>query len=426
MGGLASREWCRPAHAGRGTKTLALRLKVSAKTIRDKIMDTPFQEDFEEELKKQWERVSGGSETFTFAVRSSATAEDLSDASFAGQQETYLNVMGYEDLKYRVHLVFASLFTDRAISYSHDRGFEHEKVQLCATCQKMIRSETGAAGVMFSLDTESGFKDVVFVTSAWGLGETVVGGTVNPNEWHVFKPILTEGKNAIVSRTMGSKKCKMVYVKGGGTELVDITGEEQGTWSASDKEVEDLAVMAIKIEKHTAAPWTSSGPATVTTASSTSYRRPETVASQKKVGVIEDYKPHVPRRHHRSRAGHSGHHRLRRRHGEARTRRRVRCNLRRGRHRQDLQGPLEVREGPDGCRRASGGGHEDHVERRQSGVGLHLRPAAQRRHRPRVIRTRVARNRVPLIRLHAFRVPPPPSSLQVKPPCGLLGLEECP
>jgi pyruvate,water dikinase len=227
-----------------------LRLKVSGKTIRDKIMDTPFQEDFEEELKKQWERVSGGSETFSFAVRSSATAEDLSDASFAGQQEPYLNVMGYEDLKYRVHLVFASLFTDRAISYRHDRGFEHEKVQLCATCQKMVRSETGAAGVMFSLDTESGFKDVVFVTSAWGLGETVVGGTVNPNEWHVFKPTLTEGKNAIVSRTMGSKKRKMVYVKGGGTELVDITEEEQGTWSASDKEVEDLAVMAIRIEKH--------------------------------------------------------------------------------------------------------------------------------------------------------------------------------
>eukprot|EP00401_Gymnodinium_catenatum_P008344 CAMPEP_0117501578 /NCGR_PEP_ID=MMETSP0784-20121206/23372_1 /TAXON_ID=39447 /ORGANISM="" /LENGTH=294 /DNA_ID=CAMNT_0005296839 /DNA_START=24 /DNA_END=905 /DNA_ORIENTATION=- len=120
------------------------------KAIRDKIMETPFQPDFEAELKSQWERVSGGSDTFTFAVRSSATAEDLPDASFAGQQETYLNVMGYEDMKQKVHLVFASLFTDRAISYRHDRGFEHEKVQLCATCQKMVRSETGAAGVMFS------------------------------------------------------------------------------------------------------------------------------------------------------------------------------------------------------------------------------------------------------------------------------------
>merc|ERR1719210_716843 len=172
------------------------------KAIRDKIMDTPFQADFEADLKSQWERVSGGSDTFTFAVRSSATAEDLPEASFAGQQETYLNVMGYDDLKQKVHLVFASLFTDRAISYRHDRGFEHEKVQLCATCQKMVRSETGSAGVMFSLDTESGFDKVVFVTSAYGLGETVVGGTVNPDEWYVFKPTLAEGKKSIVARTM--------------------------------------------------------------------------------------------------------------------------------------------------------------------------------------------------------------------------------
>merc|ERR1711966_264987 len=123
-------------------------------------------------------------------------------------------------------------------------------VQLCATCQKMVRSETGAAGVMFSLDTESGFDKVVFVTSAWGLGETVVGGTVNPDEWYVFKPTLAEGKTAIVSRTMGSKKCKMVYIKGGGTELVDTKPEEQDKWSLVDSQVEDLAVMAVKIEKH--------------------------------------------------------------------------------------------------------------------------------------------------------------------------------
>merc|ERR1719327_932560 len=226
------------------------KLMTVGKAIRDKIMDTPFQKDFEDELKAQWQRVSGGSETFTFAVRSSATAEDLPDASFAGQQETYLNVMGYEDMKQKVHLVFASLFTDRAISYRHDRGFEHSKVQLCATCQKMVRSETGAAGVMFSLDTESGFRDIVFVTSAYGLGETVVGGTVNPDEWYVFKPTLAEGKNAIVSRTMGSKLIKMVYKEGGGTETVPTTAEEQKNWSATDQEVTDLAVMAVKIEKH--------------------------------------------------------------------------------------------------------------------------------------------------------------------------------
>jgi len=261
------------------------------KAVRDKIMDTPFQPDFEDELKKQWERVSGGSDTFTFAVRSSATAEDLPDASFAGQQETYLNVMGYEELKAKVHLVFASLFTDRAISYRHDRGFEHEKVQLCATCQKMVRSETGAAGVMFSLDTESGFKDVVFVTSAYGLGETVVGGTVNPDEWYVFKPTLAEGKQAIVSRTMGSKKVKMVYKAGGGSETVDTTPEEQECWSATDKEVMELAEMAVKIEKHYGRPmdieWARDGD------DGKLYivqARPETVASQKKVGILEEYK----------------------------------------------------------------------------------------------------------------------------------------
>mmetsp|Transcript_39734 Transcript_39734/g.86743 ORF Transcript_39734/g.86743 Transcript_39734/m.86743 type:complete len:904 (-) Transcript_39734:167-2878(-) len=261
------------------------------KAVRDKIMNTPFQPEFEAELRKQWERVSGGSDTFTFAVRSSATAEDLPDASFAGQQETYLNVMGYEELEAKVHLVFASLFTDRAISYRHDRGFEHQKVQLCATVQKMVRSETGSAGVMFSLDTESGFKDVVFVTSAYGLGETVVGGTVNPDEWYVFKPTLEQGKNAIVGRTMGSKKIKMVYKAGGGSELVPTTEEEQTSWSASDKEVSDLAEMAIKIEKHYGRPmdieWARDGD------DGKLYivqARPETVASQRKVGIIEEYK----------------------------------------------------------------------------------------------------------------------------------------
>ncbi|CAE7038752.1 ppsA [Symbiodinium natans] len=261
------------------------------KEIRDKIMDTPFQPNFEEELKSEWERVSGGDEKFTFAVRSSATAEDLPDASFAGQQETYLNVMGYADMKEKVHLVFASLFTDRAISYRHDRGFEHEKVQLCATCQKMVRSETGSAGVMFSLDTESGFKDVVFVTSAYGLGETVVGGTVNPDEWYVFKPTLAEGKKSIISRTMGSKLVKMVYKKGGGSETIDTSGEERESWSASDEEVNALAEMAVKIEKHYGRPmdieWARDGD------DGKLYivqARPETVASQKKVGVIEEYK----------------------------------------------------------------------------------------------------------------------------------------
>merc|ERR1712137_678672 len=213
-------------------------------------MKTPFQPDFEVELKRQWERVTGGSDTFKFAVRSSATAEDLPDASFAGQQETYLNVMGYEELRAKVHLVFASLFTDRAISYRHDRGFEHSKVQLCATCQKMVRSETGASGVIFTLDTESPFRDVVFITSAYGLGETVVGGTVNPDEFYVFKPTLEAGKDAVVSKTMGSKLVKMIYAKEGGSETIDTTVEESTSWSATDDEVTQLAKIAMKIEKH--------------------------------------------------------------------------------------------------------------------------------------------------------------------------------
>jgi len=194
-------------------------------------------------------------------------------------------------MKQKVHLVFASLFTDRAISYRHDRGFEHSKVQLCATCQKMVRSETGSAGVMFSLDTESGFRDVVFVTSAYGLGETVVGGTVNPDEWYVFKPTLAEGKTSIIARTMGSKLIKMVYKEGGGSETISTSTEEQQSWSASDKEVSDLAEMAVKIEKHYGRPmdieWARDGD------DGKLYivqARPETVASQKKVGVIEDYK----------------------------------------------------------------------------------------------------------------------------------------
>eukprot|EP00933_Yihiella_yeosuensis_P070209 TRINITY_DN778_c0_g1_i1.p1 TRINITY_DN778_c0_g1~~TRINITY_DN778_c0_g1_i1.p1 ORF type:complete len:904 (+),score=274.62 TRINITY_DN778_c0_g1_i1:80-2791(+) len=267
------------------------KLMAVGKKVRDKIMETPFQKDFEDDLRAQWERVSGGDEKFTFAVRSSATAEDLPDASFAGQQETYLNVMGYEDLKEKCHLVFASLFTDRAISYRHDRGFEHSKVQLCATCQKMVRSETGAAGVMFSLDTESGFDKVVFVTSAYGLGETVVGGTVNPDEWYVFKPTLAEGKNAIVARTMGSKLIKMVYKAGGGSETIDTSEAERSAWSATDKQVQDLAEMAVKIEKHYGRPmdieWARDGD------DGKLYivqARPETVASQRKAGVLEEYK----------------------------------------------------------------------------------------------------------------------------------------
>jgi len=266
------------------------KLQAVGKQVRQMVMNQPLQPAFEDDLKTQWERVSKGDEGFKVAVRSSATAEDLPDASFAGQQETYLNVSGYENLKERVHQCYASLFTDRAISYRHDKGFDHRLVQLCACVQKMVRSEEASAGVMFTLDTESGFQDVVFITSAWGLGETVVGGTVNPDEFYVFKPTLEAGKDAMVSKTMGSKLVKMIYSKGGGSETVDTTPEEQTAWSASDEEVAELGRIALKIEKHYGRPmdieWCKDAD------DQQLYivqARPETVASRQKKNVLETY-----------------------------------------------------------------------------------------------------------------------------------------
>eukprot|EP00468_Gymnochlora_sp_CCMP2014_P014160 CAMPEP_0167770422 /NCGR_PEP_ID=MMETSP0110_2-20121227/17921_1 /TAXON_ID=629695 /ORGANISM="Gymnochlora sp., Strain CCMP2014" /LENGTH=807 /DNA_ID=CAMNT_0007659619 /DNA_START=245 /DNA_END=2668 /DNA_ORIENTATION=+ len=267
------------------------KLMETGKYIRQKIMNTPFQPELEEAILKEYEKVTEGNENVALAVRSSATAEDLPDASFAGQQETYLNVRGKEDLFRRVKEVFASLFTDRAISYRHDRDFDHNKVALAATIQKMVRSETGSSGVMFSLDTETGFKDVVFVTSAWGLGETVVGGTVNPDEFYVSKPMLEKGKNSILSRTLGSKKVKMMYSDGGGTHLVETTDMERDRWSLTDDEIQDLAKMAVAIEKHYGFPvdveWAKDGD---TGKLYIVQARPETVASQKKANVREEFK----------------------------------------------------------------------------------------------------------------------------------------
>jgi len=224
------------------------------------------------------------------AVRSSATAEDLPDASFAGQQETFLNVSGYENLVEKVHECFASLFTDRAISYRHDKGFDHKSVQLCACVQKMVRSEEASAGVMFTLDTESGFRDVVFVTAAWGLGETVVGGTVNPDEFYVFKPTLEAGHDAVLSQNMGSKLVKMVYKPEGGSEVIDTTADERSTWAITKEEVTELAVMAMKIEKHYGRPmdieWckdADDGKLYIVQA------RPETVASREKADSITTF-----------------------------------------------------------------------------------------------------------------------------------------
>ncbi|CAK0862564.1 unnamed protein product [Prorocentrum cordatum] len=197
------------------------------KKVRQMIMDQPLQAEFEDELKRQWERVSQGNEGFRVTVRSSATAEDFPDASFAGQQETYPSVLVYENLKENVHQSYAPLVTDHAVSNRHEKGFDHRTVQLCACVQQMVRSEAASAGVMFTLDTEPGFQDAVFVTSAWGFGETVVGGTVNPDEFHVFEMTLRQGKEAVVSETMGSKLAKTVHAKEGGSKTTDTIPERR-------------------------------------------------------------------------------------------------------------------------------------------------------------------------------------------------------
>jgi len=189
----------------------------------------------------------------SFAVRSSATAEDLPDASFAGQQETFLNVSGIEDVLHKIREVFASLYNDRAISYRVHKGFAHAEVALSAGVQRMVRSDTGAAGVMFTLDTESGFPGVVFITSSYGLGETVVQGAVNPDEFYVFKETLAQGKKAIIRRSLGSKLIQMQFAPAGSkerVETVEVSPELRNRFSISDEDVTELAKYAVIIEKH--------------------------------------------------------------------------------------------------------------------------------------------------------------------------------
>ena len=184
------------------------------------------------------------------AVRSSATAEDLPDASFAGQQETFLNVRGLDDVARRIHEVFASLYNDRAISYRVHHGFEHADVALSAGVQLMVRSDIGAAGVMFTLDTESGYRGVVFITSSYGLGESVVQGAVNPDEYYMFKPSLEAGRPAMLRRNLGTKATRMVYAGSGGVTTEDTPEELRNAFSLTDAEAEALGRMAVTIEKH--------------------------------------------------------------------------------------------------------------------------------------------------------------------------------
>jgi pyruvate, water dikinase len=222
--------------------------------IRRWIKETPLQPRLNEEIRTAWQEMSGGHH-IEVAVRSSATAEDLPEASFAGQQETFLNVRGIDQVIERIHDVYASLFNDRAIAYRVHHGFEHLQVAISAGVQHMVRSDTGTSGVMFTLDTESGFRDVVFITASWGLGEMVVQGAVNPDEFYVFKPSLAAGKRAILRKTLGSKATRMVYGEDGlGTRVVDVPAGDRSRFCLSDRDIETLARHAVAIERHYGCP----------------------------------------------------------------------------------------------------------------------------------------------------------------------------
>ncbi|MFP8777663.1 phosphoenolpyruvate synthase [Hydrogenophaga sp. RWCD_12] len=232
-------------------------LAVAGAEIRAMVENQPFPADLEKAIREAFVTLVGGNDKATFAVRSSATAEDLPDASFAGQQETFLNVHGIDEVLHKMKEVFASLYNDRAISYRVHKGFAHADVALSAGVQRMVRSDTGAAGVMFTIDTESGFEDVVFITSSYGLGETVVQGAVNPDEFYVHKPMLKAGKRAVIRRNLGSKLIQMVFStpeeKAATKKLVktiDVPVEQRNRYSLSAEDVEQLAHYALVIEQH--------------------------------------------------------------------------------------------------------------------------------------------------------------------------------
>ncbi|WP_026146469.1 phosphoenolpyruvate synthase [Zestomonas thermotolerans] len=262
--------------------------------IRQWVMDADLPPQLDADIRSAYAQLSGGNDNLAVAVRSSATAEDLPDASFAGQQETFLNIRGVENVIRAVKEVFASLFNDRAIAYRVHQGFDHKLVALSAGVQRMVRSETGTAGVMFTLDTESGFRDVVFITGAYGLGETVVQGAVNPDEFYVHKPTLEAGRPAILRRNLGSKAIKMVYgdeaKAGKSVKVVDVDPAERARFALSDAEVTELAKQAMIIEKHYGRPmdieWAKDGD------DGKLYivqARPETVKSRGNANVMERY-----------------------------------------------------------------------------------------------------------------------------------------
>ena len=226
----------------------------TGKLIRDWVIDTPLSQSFQDDIQTAYSAMAVNGQEATVAVRSSATAEDLPDASFAGQQETYLNIKGIDQVLHSVKLVFASLFNDRAISYRVHQGFDHAEVSLSAGIQRMVRSDLASSGVMFSIDTESGFEDVVFITSSYGLGETVVQGAVNPDEFYVYKNTLGTASRSILQKNRGSKLIKMIYANSDephkAIQTVSVDVADQMKFSISDDDITALAKMTTTIEKH--------------------------------------------------------------------------------------------------------------------------------------------------------------------------------
>jgi len=270
-------------------------LAEAGKVIRDWVETEDFSDEFNQEIEAAYAVLAQNNAEATFAVRSSATAEDLPDASFAGQQETYLNVIGLEEIKRSIKRVFSSLYNDRAISYRVHQGFEHKGVAISAGIQKMVRSDIGASGVLFTLDTESGFDDVVFITSAYGLGEMVVQGTVNPDEFFVHKQTLAANRPSVVRKALGSKAQKMEYADADSDDefvkIVPVALDKQLQFSLTDPEVEDLARQACIIEKHYQRPmdieWAKDG---IDGKIYIVQARPETVRSQESANSMERFR----------------------------------------------------------------------------------------------------------------------------------------
>lgn len=269
-------------------------LAIRGQKVRNIILQAKFPVDLERAIKQAYSNLSKsfGVTNTDVAVRSSATAEDLPDASFAGQQETYLNIRGETEVVLATKKCISSLFTDRAISYRVDKGFDHFKIALSVAVQKMVRSDKGSSGVMFTLDTESGFRDVILINSAWGLGEFVVKGVVNPDEFYVFKPTMAQGYKSIISHQLGNKRAKLIYAANQkeSTKKVLVSDNDQHKFSLTDKEILQLADWGVKIEQHYKKPmdieWAKDG---ITKKLFIVQARPETVQAIKSVQVMETY-----------------------------------------------------------------------------------------------------------------------------------------